>query len=137
MLARERERREREKRERERRERERERGQKEGGREGGGGRPGQKEEKEKTCAKTCARPVQVPDVGPVSCRQAKQEEEKRHPGRPPERRRRRRRGREGESKETPKPRNTTPAKKPAAFSARNLAKTLYPNNKAWPLKAHQ
>ena len=69
-------------------------------------------EREDMC-KTCARPVQVPEVGPVSCRQAKGRRTKRtqagHQKR--RRRKRRRRGRERKSKEASKPQND-PGEKP-------------------------
>ena len=71
---------------------------------------------------------------PVSCKQAPRRR-RRGTQASHQKRKRRRRRRERKSKETPEPRKTTPAKNPAAFSAQNLAKALYPNNKAWPLKS--
>ena len=131
MLNQERER-EGEKRERER---EREKGQKE---EEERGRRPTRGERERKDMETCVLlpPVQVAGVRrPASRRQEGGEKAPR-----PATRKEEKEKEEGGRERAKKPRNpeTRPQRKnPRRSLPQNLAKTLYPNNKSWPLKAHQ
>ena len=123
-------------REREKRERERERGEKE--EEERGRRPTRGERKRQDMKKTCVLlpPVQVAGVR----RPAKQTPRRRRKGTQAGHQKEGEGEEEGGREERRKPRNqaqTNPAKNPAAFSTPNLVRTLDPNNKTWPKKAHK